>query len=73
MKGRRLDRRQSRFVTRSIALLRQVTGRSHLSVTVAIYCPWCRLWESPRRFDLRHMACRTCVRTLARPTRIGRG
>ncbi|GIF09811.1 hypothetical protein [Actinoplanes siamensis] len=68
-----LDTSLSRVVVRSIVILRQITGRSHLAVTRAALCPRCQHWVSPRRYDVRHMACRTCVRTLARPSRIGWG
>jgi hypothetical protein len=68
-----LDRPQSRVMTRSISVLRRITGRSHLAIVLAIHCPWCDLWVSPRRFDPKHLACRTCVRSLGRPTQIGRG
>ncbi|GIG90935.1 hypothetical protein [Plantactinospora endophytica] len=36
-----------------------------------IRCPRCGEWVKPRRFDLRHMACRTCRATFARPRRTG--
>jgi hypothetical protein len=32
-----------------------------------IRCPHCGDWVKPRKFDLRHMACKRCRRTLARP------
>lgn len=73
MSAQHLDRPLSRVVIRSIVILRQLTGRSHLAVTRAALCPRCGLWVSPRRYDIGHMACRSCVRTLARPSRIGRG
>ena len=37
----------------------------------AIRCPHCGRWAKPRRFDLEHMACNTCMATLARPVRGG--
>jgi hypothetical protein len=70
---RRLGRPLARVTSHSIALLRQATGRADLAVIEAVRCPSCELWVSPRRFDLRHLACRVCVRTLGRPTRLGRG
>lgn len=36
-----------------------------------IRCPHCGQWVKPHRFDLRHMACKTCRATLARPVRGG--
>jgi hypothetical protein len=68
-----LDSSLSRVMVRSIVILRQITGRSHLAVTRAALCPYCDLWVSPQRYDLRYMACRTCVRSLARPARLGWG
>ncbi|BCY06163.1 hypothetical protein [Actinoplanes sp. L3-i22] len=73
MSARPLDRPQSRVMTRSISILRRMTGRGHLAIVLAVLCPGCDLWVSPRRYDVRHMACKTCVRTLARPPRVGRG
>ncbi|WP_204297427.1 hypothetical protein [Actinoplanes campanulatus] len=63
----------ARVPTRFLLVLHQITGRSDLSVIRAYLCPWCDQWIAPRRFDRRHMACRRCVRSLGRPTRISRG
>jgi hypothetical protein len=50
--------------------LRRLVGLAPAAVLVdEIRCPWCHVWVKPRRFDLRHMACRTCMATLARPSR----
>ncbi len=35
----------------------------------AIRCPWCWSGVKPSRFDLAHMACRSCQGTLHRPAR----
>jgi uncharacterized paraquat-inducible protein A len=32
-----------------------------------IRCPHCGVWVKARKFDLAHMACKRCRRTLARP------
>ncbi|MFI7548032.1 hypothetical protein [Actinoplanes sp. NPDC049599] len=63
----------TRITHQSIGLLRRAVGLPALAVVEAVCCPRCRMWVAPRRFDLRHMACRTCMRTLARPARLGRG
>nr|MDT0658967.1 hypothetical protein [Micromonospora sp. DSM 115978] len=53
-----------------VAALRRLAGLRPAAVLVdEIRCPWCHLWVKPRHFDLRHMACRTCMATLARPSR----
>jgi hypothetical protein len=52
------------------AFARRLVGLRPAAVLVdEIRCPWCRVWVKPHRFDLRHMACRTCLATLARPSR----
>ena len=63
----------ARLTARFLLALHEITGRGDLSVVRAYFCPWCERWMPPRRFDRRHMACRRCVRSLGRPTRIGRG
>ncbi|GLY08615.1 hypothetical protein [Actinoplanes sp. NBRC 101535] len=73
MNARRFDHRLSRVSVRLVLVLRRITGRTDLSVVRAYLCPWCDLWVAPRRFDRIHMACRECVRSLGRPTRLGRG
>jgi hypothetical protein len=53
------------------AWLRQFVGLSPVAVLVAaIRCPHCAEWVAPRRFDLKHMACRPCLATLFRPRRV---
>ncbi|MEQ4300550.1 hypothetical protein ABNF97_04005 [Plantactinospora sp. B6F1] len=55
-----------------LVILRQLLGLPPGPLLVdAIRCPRCRQWVKPRRFDLEHMACKTCVATLARPVRGG--
>jgi hypothetical protein len=73
MNARRPDPRRGRVQVRLTLLLHQVTGRSGLGVVEAYLCPWCVSWVAPRRFNRRHMACRSCVRSLGRPTRAARG
>ncbi|MGI5215424.1 hypothetical protein [Plantactinospora sp. CA-290183] len=52
------------------AALRRALGLPAAPALVSeIRCPHCRRWVKPRRFDLRRMACRTCLATLARPAR----
>lgn len=51
-------------------VLRRLLGLpSAPALVYAIRCPRCGEWVKPGRFDLLHMACRTCLETLARPRR----
>ncbi|MFY1651562.1 hypothetical protein ACN27J_11805 [Solwaraspora sp. WMMB762] len=53
-----------------LAVARRVVGLRDLPALVdEIRCPRCGRWVRPRRFDLLHMACRTCMATLGRPVR----
>jgi hypothetical protein len=47
--------------------LPRLFGRRRPVLVDEIRCPRCLRWVKPRRFDLQHMACKTCRRTLARP------
>ncbi|MFC6022667.1 hypothetical protein ACFP2T_41730 [Plantactinospora solaniradicis] len=53
-----------------LAASRRLLGLRPAALLVdEIRCPHCGEWVKPRRFDLQHMACRTCLTTLARPRR----
>ncbi|GAB3816624.1 hypothetical protein GCM10027605_65970 [Micromonospora zhanjiangensis] len=53
------------------ARLCRLLGLPPVAVSVAaIRCPHCAEWVTPRRFDLAHMACRSCLATLFRPRRV---
>ncbi|MFI6758816.1 hypothetical protein ACIBF5_06675 [Micromonospora sp. NPDC050417] len=70
---RRLLARWSRDTARAVVnVFRRLIGLPAAPLLVdEIRCPRCRCWVAPRRFDLIHMACRTCRATLARPGRGG--